>query len=108
MQQASQALSENRREYDALVDQQKRLSQNYTKDTIAEKLAAAADDAERESDALLDRLYSLCLTSCIFDLIMFRFLEREVDLKEFQKQYLDLRRLYHSRSAKRESLLMHK
>lgn len=57
---------------------------------LVERLRAAAQEAELESET-----------------IVARFRSHEIDTKEFIKQYTAARRLHHHRLAKSESLLKH-
>jgi len=68
---------------------QQEIINQYSTSNLIDGLTKASQDAERESDDIATR-----------------FLNRQMELKDFVKEFMEKRKLYHLRSAKRESLMM--
>jgi hypothetical protein len=61
----------------------------FSTPALIEQLANAAQESEAESDHIANR-----------------FLAGELDYKDFIKEFMDKRKLFHLRAAKKESLMM--
>jgi len=85
-----QRLDEKRRQFDAKAQQHTELMSQFSTTSLIKKLGEAAGEAEVESDEIARK-----------------FLEKEISPGDFTKLYLERRKLYHLRAAKREYLLHH-
>jgi len=68
---------------------QQEILNQYSTSNLVDGLTRASQEAEQESDDIATR-----------------FLNRQMELKDFVRDFMDKRKLYHLRSAKRESLMM--
>lgn len=73
--------------FDAKKQHQQEVAKKFSPQKLAMDLGEAAGQAERESEELQRR-----------------YLDGEMELKDFVSGYLEKRKLYHLRSTKRESL----
>ena len=80
-------LSDKRRGLASMVRRQQNVLSRYSVERIAERLGAAAADAEADSEDMADS-----------------FMDGDMTLDEFCKAYVNGRVLYHSRAAKLECL----
>mmetsp|Transcript_44089 Transcript_44089/g.111118 ORF Transcript_44089/g.111118 Transcript_44089/m.111118 type:complete len:294 (+) Transcript_44089:87-968(+) len=84
-------LAEARREFDIKAEKQKALMQRYTPQALASELDRLANEADSQSETLVNDFLGSAPGSA--------------DTGEFSKQYLELRKRYHTCNAKREVLL---
>jgi len=84
-----QIVSEKRTSFDAKFQRQQEIMKQYSTPALIAQLGAAAAEAEASSDVLANQ-----------------FVSGGMDYKDFVKEFLDKRKLYHLRSAKKESLSM--
>lgn len=84
-----QLIQEKRAQFEQKAQRQQEVMKQFSTPALIEHLGVAAQQAETESDALANK-----------------FLSGEVDYKDFLKEFMDKRKLYHLRAAKKESLMM--
>ena len=74
--------------YQEKTREREAIARRFTPQALAGELAKSAGEIDRQSEELAGQ-----------------FMQQEIDWKAFSKQYLELRKLYHIRQAKREALL---
>jgi len=82
-------MQQQRLAFDAKAQRQQEVLQQFSTPHLIDRLAVAAQEAEMESDAIANK-----------------FLSGEKDYKDFIREFMDKRKLFHLRSAKKESLMM--
>jgi len=84
-----QLIAEKRLAFDQKAKQQQEVMKQFSTPALVDHLTVAAAEAEGSSDAIANQ-----------------FLSGELDQKNFVKEFMEKRKLYHLRAAKKESLLM--
>src|SRR3989338_6061455 len=82
-----QDLAEKRRLIDEKVRQQQEIMKRFSPPALIQQLSVAISEADKQSE-----------------LISQKFTNSDIDIRTFLKDYLDARKIYHSRNAKREIL----
>lgn len=83
-----QELGQRRAVYQEKLKERDQIMQRFSPESLAQELAKNINEVDRQSEDLSRR-----------------FLDEELEWKAFSKEYLELRKLYHIRNAKREALL---
>jgi len=84
-----QTLGEKRNVYDSKYKKQQEIMKQFSPSAMIEKLGLLANEAEMESEQIANQ-----------------FINDQMDYREFVKLFMEKRKLYHLRSAKRESLII--
>jgi len=84
-----QAVNEKRSSFEQKAQRQQEVMKQFSTPALIDHLTVAAHEAELESDAIANK-----------------FLNGEIDQKTFIRDFMEKRKLYHLRSAKKESLIM--
>jgi len=84
-----QIIAEKRSFYEQKVQRQQEVMKQFSTPALIEHLTIAAAEAEAASDAIANQ-----------------FLSGEIDQKTFVKDFMEKRKLFHLRAAKKESLIM--
>jgi len=84
-----QIISEKRSSFEQKAQRQQEVMQQFSTPALIDHLAIAAGEAETASDAIANQ-----------------FLSGEIDQKTFVKEFMEKRKLFHLRAAKKESLIM--
>jgi len=82
-------IQQQRAAFEVKLERQKEVMKQFSASALIQKLDLSAQDAEAESDALANR-----------------FLSGDVDYKDFIRDFMEKRKLFHLRSAKKESMMM--
>jgi len=82
-------LAEKHVSFQQKAQRQQEVMKQFSTASLIESLTTAAADAECASDAIANQ-----------------FLTSGMDVKQFLQDFMDKRKLYHLRSAKKESLMM--
>jgi len=82
-------LNQKRQLFDDKFQRQHQIMQKYSPENLVRQLDGAAQEVEQQSDAIADS-----------------FLEGTISHQEFLKSYTEKRKLFHLRSAKKETLLI--
>jgi len=85
----NRAVSEKRSTFEQKAQRQQEVMKQFSTPTLIDQLSTSAADAETASDAIANK-----------------FLAGEMDFKDFIKEFMDKRKLFHLRAAKKESLMM--
>jgi len=89
LQSSAEIIQQQRAAFEVKQQRQQEVMKQFTTPALIERLAIASHEAEMESDAMANR-----------------FLGGEMDYKDFIREFMDKRKLFHLRSAKKESLMM--
>jgi hypothetical protein len=89
LQEKHSVMNEKRSSFEQKVQRQQEVMKQFSTSSLIEQLNAAALESENQSD-----------------LIANEFLAGNIDQKTFIKDFMEKRKLYHLRSAKKESLMM--
>jgi len=81
--------SEKKNSYDKKAQRQQEIIKHFSTAALIEQLSEAAAEAESQSEATAKK-----------------FLSGDMDHKDFMKEFIEKRKLFHLRSAKKESLMM--
>jgi len=84
-----QLINDKRLQFEQKAQRQQEVMKQFSTPALIEHLGLAAQQAETESDAMANK-----------------FLSGEMDYKDFLKEFIEKRKLYHLRAAKKESLMM--
>jgi len=84
-----QVVSDKRFAFEQKAQRQQEVMKQFSTPALIEQLSNAAQEAELSSDATANK-----------------FLAGEIELKDFVKEFMDKRKLFHLRAAKKESLMM--
>eukprot|EP01114_Cavostelium_apophysatum_P017015 TRINITY_DN4960_c0_g1_i1.p1 TRINITY_DN4960_c0_g1~~TRINITY_DN4960_c0_g1_i1.p1 ORF type:complete len:320 (-),score=109.69 TRINITY_DN4960_c0_g1_i1:32-991(-) len=82
-------IQQQRGAFEAKAQKQQEVMKRFSTANLIDKLAFAAQETEEQSDAIANR-----------------FLSGEMDYKDFIRDFMEKRKLFHLRSAKKESLMM--
>lgn len=86
---SNEIIHQQKAAFESKAQKQQEILKQFSTQNLVEKLTIAAQDIETESDNLANR-----------------FLSGEMDYKDFIREFMEKRKLYHLRAAKKESLMM--
>jgi len=82
-------IAEKRASYEQKAQRQQEIMKQFSTTSLIDQLTESATEAEQQSEAIAKK-----------------FLGGEIDNKDFMKDFVEKRKLFHLRSAKKESLMM--